>query len=107
MNEFTELEMANAFEDMLTASLIKGLPDFSVLYREVVCQQGIPDFIGLLSDSLLQNYSFANLTATESCSVILSILKKTLAAKKDISKKKLHFLMRHSIVPLENCLTTD
>ena len=51
MNEFTELEMANVFEEMLTASLIKGLPDFSVLYREVACQQGIPDFIGLLSDS--------------------------------------------------------
>ena len=88
MSEFTELEMANAFEDMLLASLVKGVPNFDVLYREVVCQQGIPDFIGLLSDRLIQNYSFANLTATESCSVILSILKRNSGRKKRYIKEK-------------------
>ena len=67
MDEFTELEMADAFEHTLKASLVKGIPNFDILYREVSCQQGIPDFVGLSSAVLIQNYDFSNLTATESC----------------------------------------
>lgn len=88
MNKLTELEMANSFEHALKALSIKGVPDFDILYREVVCQQGIPDFVGLSSASLIQRYDFSNLTATESCSVILSILKRNSGRRKEYIKEK-------------------
>ena len=88
MDEFTELEMANAFEHALKASLVKGIPNFDILYREVSCQQGIPDFVGLSSAVLIQNYDFSNLTATESCSIIMSILKRNSGRRKEYIKEK-------------------
>lgn len=88
MGEFTELEMANAFECALKASLVKGIPNFDILYREVSCQQGIPDFVGLSSSILIQNYDFSNLTATESCSIILSLLKRNSGRRKEYIKEK-------------------
>lgn len=88
MSEFTELEMANAFECALKTSLVKGIPNFDILYREVSCQQGIPDFVGLSSAILIQNYDFSHLTATESCSIILSLLKRNSGRKKEYIKEK-------------------
>ena len=88
MDEFTELEMADAFEHTLKASLVKGIPNFDILYREVSCQQGIPDFVGLSSAVLIQNYDFSNLTATESCSIIMSILKRNSGRRKEYIKEK-------------------
>lgn len=88
MNEFTELEMSNAFEHTLKVSSIKGLPVFDILYKEISCQQGIPDFVGLSSASFIQNYDFTNLTSIESSSIILSLLKHNSGRKKKYIKEK-------------------
>lgn len=68
--------MANAFESAIKASAIKSLPNFDLVYREVVCQQGIADFVGLTSAaSVFLNNNLEELSSTDSSSQILSLLK--------------------------------
>lgn len=75
MSEISELEMATAFDLTLKMNLIKGIPKFNLLYREVICQQGIADFVGLTSGDFIRRYNFANISSIESSSLVLSLLK--------------------------------
>lgn len=88
MIDFSELDMANAFEIALRKKLIKGVPEFDVLYREVTCQQGIPDFIGLPSEENIINCDFSLLSSVESSSMILSFLKYHSGRKKAYIREK-------------------
>lgn len=76
MSEITELMMANAFASAINASAIKGLPAFDLVYREVVCQQGVADFVGLTSAApIFINNNLEELSSIDSSSQILSLLK--------------------------------
>lgn len=68
--------MANAFDAAIKASFIKGMPAFDLVYREVVCQQGIADFVGITSATpILMNNDLDELSSIDSSSQILSLLK--------------------------------
>ena len=88
MNELTELKMSNAFDTALRTSAIKGIPTFEILYKEVICQQGIADFVGLTSDSFVKKYRFVDFTSNESCSLVLSCLKYKAGRSKNYLKKQ-------------------
>jgi len=47
-NRFTEIQMADTFQQLLCSSTgLPGIGTFDSIYREVNCQQGRPDFIAL------------------------------------------------------------
>lgn len=75
MFEYTEMEMADAFSEAIKNRSVTRLPLFDCVFREVMCPQGIADFVGLTSDGLLSKYRFDRLSSIENCSRILSILK--------------------------------
>lgn len=75
MCDYSEFEMANAFEKALNNNEISRLPNFDFLFREALCQQGIADFIGLNSNGIIDVYKFDSVSSVESCSQILSLLK--------------------------------
>ena len=88
MCELTELEMSNEFHIAIKKSSIKGIPSFEILYKEVVCQQGIADFVGLTSSSFVKKYRFVDFTSNESCSLVLSCLKYRAGRSKNYLKKQ-------------------
>lgn len=88
MVEYTEHEMSIRFETAIKKQLIKGLPSFELLFKEVSCQQGIPDFVGLSSARFIRAHDFTNLVSTESSSIILSLLKHKAGRRKNYIKKK-------------------
>ena len=88
MVEYSELEMSITFESAIKKQSIKGLPSFELLFKEVSCQQGIPDFVGLSSARFIQAHDFSNLSSTESSSIILSLLKHKAGRRKSYIKKK-------------------
>lgn len=88
MVEYSELEMSIAFESAIKKQSIKGLPSFELLFKEVPCQQGIPDFVGLSSARFIQAHDFSDLSSTESSSIILSLLKHKAGRRKSFIKKK-------------------
>lgn len=88
MVEYSELEMSITFENAIKKHSIKGLPSFELLFKEVSCQQGIPDFVGLSSARFIQAHDFSNLSSTESSSIILSLLKHKAGRRKSYIKKK-------------------
>ena len=75
MSNITETTMANAFNEKIRISAIKGLPAFDLIYREIVCQQGIADFVGLTSASFIRNNAFGELSSLDCSSQVLSLLK--------------------------------
>lgn len=88
MIQFSELEMANRFEHAIKSSIIRCIPPFDIVYRELKCQQGIPDFIGIPSDRFVTTFDFSTLTSIESSSVILSFLKYHSGRRKSYLKEK-------------------
>ena len=88
MVDYSELEMSITFESAIKKQSIKGLPSFEFLFKEVSCQQGIPDFVGLSSARFIQAHDFSNLSSTESSSIILSLLKHKAGRRKSYIKKK-------------------
>ena len=82
MGEYSEFEMSITFESAIKKRSIKGLPFFELLFKEVSCQQGIPDFVGLSSAKFIQAHDFSNLSSTESSRIILSLLKRKPGRKK-------------------------
>lgn len=88
MIQFSELEMANRFEHAIKSSIIRCIPPFDIVYRELKCQQGIPDFIGIPSDKFVTTFNFSALTSIESSSVILSFLKYHSGRRKSYLKEK-------------------
>lgn len=88
MRELTELMMSNSFNFAIKDSKVKGIPTFDLVYKEVVCQQGIADFIGVTSSAFLKNNNFGELSSIESDSKVLSLLKpKAGRSKKYILKQ--------------------
>jgi len=75
----SELQMANAFENLLNSKEgIKGFPGFNSTFREVACQQGIADFIAITGNKIEElNNSFfeSNTISLNSYSLIISLLK--------------------------------
>lgn len=105
MIQLSELEMANSFEKALKSSVIRCIPHFDIVYRELKCQQGIPDFIGIPSDKFVTTFNFSTLSSIESSSVILSFLKYHSGRRKDYLKKKTALsdnLLNKSIRELQN-----
>lgn len=88
MSEISEQEMASAFDLTLKVNQIKGIPDFKLLYREVICQQGIADFVGLTSDDFIKHYTFERIRSIESSSLVLSLLKQKAGRSKKYLKYK-------------------
>ena len=43
--ENMEFEVLDAFEHTLKSNLLKELPSYELVYREVMCQQGSADFV--------------------------------------------------------------
>lgn len=79
MEKISELQMANAFEELLNSnSGIKGFPNFSSVFREVPCQQGIADFI-VVSGNIISKNSISFIesgnVSLSSSSRIVSLLK--------------------------------
>lgn len=88
MGDISELEMAAAFDLSLKAGQVKGIPNFKLLYREVICQQGIADFVGLTSDEFIKHYTFEKISSIESSSLVLSLLKQRSGRSKNYLKAK-------------------
>lgn len=88
MTEYSEYEMAGAFEEAIKTTSIHGLPSFALIMREVPCQQGIPDFVALTSATFVSEYDFSNLSSTECSSIVLSLLKHKAGRKRQYIKEK-------------------
>lgn len=88
MIEYSEYEMAGAFEEAIKTSSIRGLPSFMLIMREVPCQQGIPDFVALTSATFISEHDFSNLSSTECSSIVLSLLKHKAGRKRQYIKEK-------------------
>lgn len=88
MVDYSEYEMSMTFECAINKQSIKGLPSFELIFKEVPCKQGIPDFVCLSSARFIQTHDFSNLSSTESSSIILSLLKHNAGRRKSYIKKK-------------------
>ncbi|MBR6636179.1 MAG: hypothetical protein IKK97_01875, partial [Phascolarctobacterium sp.] len=74
-----------SFERVLKASLIKELPAFERLFREL---QGSADFVGFPHEKLIGTYDFSKLSSLEHGSLVLSILKYNSGRTKDYIKER-------------------
>ena len=83
--ENLEFEVLDSFERVLKASLIKELPAFERLFREL---QGSADFVGFPHEKLLGTYDFSKLSSLEHGSLVLSILKYNSGRTKDYIKER-------------------
>ncbi|MBQ7759981.1 MAG: hypothetical protein IJ376_02590 [Acidaminococcaceae bacterium] len=83
--EYLEQETLDAFECLLKASLVKELPAFESVYREL---QGGADFVGFPHEKLIGTYDFAKLSSLEHGSLVLSILKYNSGRTKDYIKER-------------------
>ena len=70
--EHIEQERMDAFECAIKSMLIKELPNFESVYREL---QGSADFVGFPHEKVIATYDFSNLSSLEHSSLVLSILK--------------------------------
>ncbi|MBR2507287.1 MAG: hypothetical protein IKB70_10415, partial [Bacilli bacterium] len=80
-----EFEVLDSFERVLKASLIKELPAFERLFREL---QGSADFVGFPHEKLIGTYDFSKLSSLEHGSLVLSILKYNSGRTKDYIKER-------------------
>ena len=83
--ENLEFEVLDSFERVLKASLIKELPAFERLFREL---QGSADFVGFPHEKLIGTYDFSKLSSLEHSSLVLSILKYNSGRTKDYIKER-------------------
>ncbi len=83
--ENLEFEALESFERVLKVSLIKELPNFERVYREL---QGSADFVGFPHEKLIGAYDFSKLSSLEHGSLILSILKYNSGRTKDYIKER-------------------
>lgn len=83
--ENLELEVLDSFERALKASLIKELPNFESVYREL---QGSADFVGFPHEKVIGTYDFSKLSSLEHSSLILSILKYNSGRTKEYIKER-------------------
>lgn len=72
MSEISELQMSIAFEKLIrTDTNLIGVPKFDLIYKEVVCQQGIADFVGLVSKGEIEGLEmFENVQSLETGTLI-------------------------------------
>ena len=90
MYELSELQMSIVFEKLLKAKeKLPGIPKFDLVYKEVVCQQGIADFVGLVTkEGVNQLEIFENIQYLESGTLVFSLLKpKANRSKKFLQEK--------------------
>lgn len=83
--ENLEFEVLDSFERVLKASLIKELPAFERMYREL---QGSADFVGFPHEKLIGTYDFSKLSSLEHGSLVLSILKYNSGRTRDYIKER-------------------
>ena len=83
--ENLEFEVLDSFERVLKASLIKELPAFERVFREL---QGSADFVGFPHEKLIGTYDFSKLSSLEHGSLVLSILKYNSGRTKDYIKER-------------------
>jgi len=95
--------MSDAFEKLIKSDmLVKGMPKFDLLYKEIVCQQGIADFIGIVYEKEMEQFSFLdNIISLESGTLVLSLLKykaprseKYLQEKTGLSEKTINRVIK-------------
>ena len=77
MSQISELQMSVAFEKLIKSDIhVNGMPKFDLFYKEIVCQQGIADFIGIIYEKKMDRFSFLdNIVSLESGTLVLSLLK--------------------------------
>lgn len=83
--EYVEQERLDAFECAIKAALIKELPAFESVYREL---QGSADFVGFPHEKMISAYDFSKLSSLEHSSLVLSILKYNSGRTKDYIKER-------------------
>ena len=83
--ENLEFEVLDSFERVLKASLIKELPAFERLFREL---QGSADVVCCAHEKLIGAYVFSKLSSLEHGSLVLSILKYNSGRTKDYIKER-------------------
>ena len=83
--EHIDQERMDAFECALKSMLIKELPNFESVYREL---QGSADFVGFPHEKVIATYDFSNLSSLEHSSLVLSILKYNSGRTKEYIKER-------------------
>ena len=83
--EYFEQERLDAFECAIKSSVIKELPAFESVYREL---QGSSDFIGFPHEKVIGTYDFTKLSSLEHSSLVLSILKYNSGRTRDYIKER-------------------
>lgn len=83
--EHMEQERLEAFECAIKSAVIKELPTFESVYREL---QGSADIVGFPHEKIIGAYDFSKLSSLEHCSLILSILKYNSGRTKDYIKER-------------------
>lgn len=86
--ENMEFEVLDAFEHTLKSNLLKELPSYELVYREVMCQQGSADFICFPYEKMLGTYDFSRLSSLENGSLVLSLLKYNSGRTKEYLKER-------------------
>lgn len=103
MSQISELQMSVAFEKLLKSDMhVNSMPKFNLLYKEIVCQQGIADFIGIKYEKEMDQFSFLNnIISLESGTLLLSLLKykaprseKYLLEKTGLSEKTINRVIK-------------
>lgn len=90
MNDISELQMSIAFEKLIRTNVdFTGIPKFDLIYKEVVCQQGIADFVGLVSKCGIEDIEiFENVQSLETGTLIFSLLKPKATRSKHFLQEK-------------------
>ncbi len=83
--EQIEQERMDAFECAIKSMLIKELPNFESVYREL---QGSADFVGFPHEKVIGTYDFSKLSSLEHSSLVLSILKYNSGRTKEYIKER-------------------
>ena len=83
--EYFEQERLDAFECAIKFSIIKELPAFESVYREL---QGSSDFVGFPQEKLIGTYDFSKLSFLEHSSLVLSVLKYNSSRTRDYVKER-------------------
>lgn len=104
MPNYSESDFADAFQSCLVdAHGLRGLTEFSALYREVVCRQGRADFVAVArydqGATSQPNRSPLSFRLTESAATLMSFLKPR-------SPRTLNYLVLHSGLTRETARRT-
>jgi hypothetical protein len=83
--EYFEQERLDAFECAIKSSIIKELPAFESVYREL---QGSSDFVGFPHEKVIGTYDFTKISSLEHSSLVLSILKYNSGRTRDYIKER-------------------